>query len=159
MGKYGFELRRVRPELHPLSHRSLWAPHFQSNSYEVAWTRPNYFIHFDYPYMGPGIQDLKYILVLHDVVSAYLWLVSSKSADSETAAHSLAIWIRVFTFMLTWVCDQALHFKYEVLKILTNEHRMKHQFTMAYSPWVNVTVENCMKPVQAAYRSLLLAVA
>ncbi len=40
------------------------------------------------------------------------------------------------------------------MRELADEHRIKHFFTVAYSPWVNGTVESCMKHVQAAYRCL-----
>lgn len=97
---------------------------------------------------------MKYILVPHDDVSAYNLLVQSKSAYSETTPNTLGNWMHVFTISLTGASDQGSHFKNEVMKRLTNEHRIKHQFAMAYSPWINGTVENCMKHVQASYRCL-----
>ena len=40
------------------------------------------------------------------------------------------------------------------MKELADVHKIKHHFTVAYSPWINVTVESCMKHIQAANRCL-----
>ena len=38
------------------------------------------------------------------------------------------------------------------MKELADAHNIKHNFTVAYSLWVNGTVERCMKTTQEAYR-------
>ena len=116
--------------------------------------KPNDVIHFDYLYMGQGIANLKHNLVIRDDLSSFLWIVPASNADAETAASELAKWIRVFTVMPALVTDQGSHFKNRVMEELAEDHRIKHNFTVAYSPWVNGTVENCMKQIQAAYRCL-----
>ena len=117
-------------------------------------TRPNEIIHFDFLYIGAGFDGFKYILVVKDDLSSYLWLIPAKCADADTAATEIAKWIRTFTIMRIWVSDQGSHFKNNVMKTLAEDHRIKHNFTVAYSPWVNGTVESCMKHVQAANRCL-----
>lgn len=117
-------------------------------------TKTNEVIHFDFLFMRPGIVDFKYILVLRDDMSSYLWLVPAKAVNAETAATAIAQWIRVFTIMLIWICDQGSHFKNEVMKKLANEHGIKPKFIVAFSLWVNGTVESCMKHVLAAYRCI-----
>lgn len=53
------------------------------------------------------------------------------------------------------VSDQSSHFKNKVMHYLAEEHKIKYRFTVAYSPWVNGTVENLMRHIQSAYRALL----
>jgi len=117
-------------------------------------SKPNEVIHFDFLYMGHGIDEFKYILVIKDDLSSYMWLTSAKAADGETASNSLANWIRTFTPMKFWVSDQGSHFKNSVMEHLAENHNIKHQFTVAYSPWVNGTVEICMRQIQDAYRCI-----
>ena len=117
-------------------------------------TRPNETIHFDFLYMGPGFDGFKYILVVKDDLSSYQWLIPARCGDADTAAAEIAEWIRTFTIMKMWVSDQRSHFKKNVMITRAEDHRIKHNFTVAYSPWVNGTVESCMEHVQAANRCL-----
>ena len=117
-------------------------------------TRPNEIIHFDFLYMGAGLDGFKYILVVKDDLSSYQWLTPARCADADTAATEIAKWIRTFTIMTMWVSDQGSYFKNNVMKTLAEDHRIKHNFTVAYSPWVNGTVESCMKHVLAANHGL-----
>lgn len=41
------------------------------------------------------------------------------------------------------------------MELFTSAHRAKHQFTVAYSPWINGTVENTYRHVRAACTALL----
>ncbi len=55
---------------------------------------------------------------------------------------NLRDWIRTFTTMKYWVSDQGSQFlKNVVMKKLAQEHNIRDLFTVAYSPWVNGTVE------------------
>lgn len=114
-------------------------------------TRPNESIHFDYVYMGAGLDKRKYILVIKDDLSSYVWLVPTIKADAESAAVALAQWIRKFTVMDYWISDQGSHFKNKILEMLSTNHKIKHNFTIAYSTWINGTVERLMKPIQSCY--------
>ena len=82
----------------------------------IQGKKPNDVIHFDYLYMGEGIANLKYKLVITDELSPYLWIVPATNADAETAASELAKWIRVSTVMPAWVNDQGSHFKNHVME-------------------------------------------
>ncbi len=118
-------------------------------------TLPNQVIHFDFLYMGPGTDKAKYILVVKDDLSSYTWLHVAAHADAETCAAALARWIRTFGAMTHWVSDQGTHFKNQVMAALADAYCIAHKFTVAYSPWVNGTVEAVMRTVQASCRALL----
>lgn len=121
----------------------------------IHGTLPNQVVHFDYLYMGVGVNDMKYLLVVKDDISSYCWLCPSPFANSEHTAHELARWIQTFTAMDIWVSDQGSHFKNSVLKRLAEDFKIRHHFTVAYSPWVNGTVENLMQHILSCSQSLL----
>ena len=93
-------------------------------------------------------------LVLQDDLSSQEWLHACKAANAETSAQLLARWIRVFPVMETWVSDQGSHFKNKVMSQIAEQHQIKHAFTVAYSPWVNGTVESAMRHIRAAITAL-----
>ncbi len=99
--------------------------------------------------MGPGIGNAKYILVVKDDLSNYLWLVHTESPCAASCARTLAQWIRTFGAMTHWVSDQGSHFKKKFMHSLAEDYQISHRFTVTYSPWVNGTVESVMRKVQA----------
>lgn len=60
----------------------------------------------------------------------------------------------IYCYIL-WVSDQGSHFKKQRMRLLAKEHRIRHNFTVAYSPWVNGTVENIERHICAACNALL----
>lgn len=124
-------------------------------SSQVHAARPNEIIHFDYLFIGEGKGDEKYVLVIKDDLRSYCWLEPSKTCDSEHAASVMARRNRVFTTPRMWVSDQGSYFKNEVIELLSRVHHIRHTFTVAYSPWVNGTVESVMRPIPSATRSLV----
>lgn len=117
--------------------------------------KPNKVIHFDYLFLGDNDRDKKYVLVVKDDLSGYCWLDLSPVANSEHTAEVLARWNRVLTVPSVWVSDQGSHFKNEVLEHLASTYRIRHNLTVAYSPWVNGTVESLMRSILSAMRSML----
>lgn len=118
-------------------------------------SKPNEVIHFDYLFMGESDKHNKYVLVVKDDLSGYCWLEPTSSASAEHTANVLARWIRIFTTPSVWVSDQGSHFKNEVMQQLSSEHRIRHNFSVAYSPWANGTVENLMRSILSATRAML----
>jgi len=117
--------------------------------------KPNEVIHFDYLFLGENDKEQKYVLVVKDDLSGYCWLEPSASACSEHTAEVLARWMRIFTTPSIWVSDQGSHFKNEVLEYLAKDHRIRHKFSVAYSPWANGTVESLMRSILSATRAML----
>ena len=110
----------------------------------------NVMVHFDCLYMGPGLGNIQYVLVIQDKLSSYRWLSVCTQPESSTTALIIAGWIQTFTAMNVWVSDQSSHSKNCVMEDLAKHHRIKHTFTVAYYPWISGTVENAMKHVRAA---------
>ncbi len=82
---------------------------------------PNEVLHRDYLFMGPGIEDKKYNLVLRDDLSSYVWLCETDSCTSESAEDLLGTWIGAFGCPTWLVTDRGSHFCNELLSLLTDE--------------------------------------
>jgi RNase H-like domain found in reverse transcriptase/Reverse transcriptase (RNA-dependent DNA polymerase)/Integrase zinc binding domain/Integrase core domain len=118
-------------------------------------TTPNEVLHFDFLYMGPSQSGVKYLLLIKDDLSGYLWLVPSAAADAAATVDALTLWFSAFGVATTWVSDRGTHFKNLVMDALRKALRTQHHFTTAYSPWANGTVERACKEVLRATRALL----
>ena len=118
-------------------------------------TKPNKLLHFDFCHMGAGDKGYIYVLVLKDDFSGYVWLKPSKEANSETVAENLIAWFSSFGIVPDWVSDQGTHFKNELVKILRDEVKAGHHFTLAYCPWSNGTVEVVCRELIRTTRAVL----
>ncbi|KAG3112220.1 hypothetical protein PI124_g10787 [Phytophthora idaei] len=103
--------------------------------------RPNELIHWDYLYMGASTTNDKYILVIKDDASKFVWFFAVPDATADTAYNCLMEWFAVFGGCLTWVSDQGTHFKNEVFQALQHALGAHHHFTTARCPWANGTVK------------------
>ena len=118
-------------------------------------TRPNEVLHFDFLYQGHGTGGFKYVLALTDDLSSYNWRCPTEHADAKATAQEISRWIRTFTAMDFWVNDQGSHLTNELIKCLVDAYKIKHDFTIAYSPWVNGTVERVIRTVRSTCSSIL----
>jgi RNase H-like domain found in reverse transcriptase/Reverse transcriptase (RNA-dependent DNA polymerase)/Integrase core domain/Integrase zinc binding domain len=116
---------------------------------------PNEVIHFDYLYMGPSEAGFKYLLLIKDDLSGYVWLVPTQAADAAATVDALTLWFAAFGVVKTWVSDQGSHFKNQVMDSVRKTLRSQHHFTTAYSPWANGTIERACREVLRAVRALL----
>ena len=81
--------------------------------------KPNEVIHLDFLYMGSGVNRKKYILILREYHSSYVWLWTAEAATSEEAADAIINWIGAFGCM-DWISsDQGSHFENKLIRNLT----------------------------------------
>jgi hypothetical protein len=59
-------------------------------------TKPNEVIHFDYLYMGPSTDDAKYVLIVKDDYSSYVWQKQCKKVDADNTVSVLIEWFASF---------------------------------------------------------------
>jgi transposase InsO family protein len=118
-------------------------------------SQPNEVIHFDFLFMVPSLAGYKYLLLIKDDLSGYLWLLPSASADAAATVDALSLWFAAFGVATTWVSDRGSHFKNLVIDALRKNLRSQHHFTTASSPWENGTVERACREVLRATRALL----
>lgn len=117
-------------------------------------TKTNEVVHMDFLYMGPGRDGNKYVLILRDDLSSFVWLWSAPACTAEVAADALSTWCGSFGSMTWLVSDQGSHFKNELVEHLTAEMKTKHHFTTAYSPWANGSVERVCREVLRSCKAL-----
>ena len=115
---------------------------------------PNEILHFDYLFMGEGVGDQKYCLILKDDLSSYVWLFACTAATADNAAESILSWVASFGAMEWLVSDQGTHFKNQVIEQVTTELEARHHFTTAYTPWANGTVERVCREVLRTVKAL-----
>jgi hypothetical protein len=80
-------------------------------------SKSNEVIHFDYLYMSPSFHDVKYVLIVKDDCSNYVWLEQCKNAEAYSTAAVLIEWFAAFGVAQQWVSVQDSHFKN---KLMTN---------------------------------------
>jgi Integrase core domain len=106
---------------------------------------PNEIIHFDFLYMGPSEKGCKYVLLIKDDLSGYLWLVPCVSADTVTTLDALMTCFAAFGVAMIWVPDRGSNFKDQAMDGVRKALRSQHHFTTAYSLWANGTVERACR--------------
>ena len=122
---------------------------------QLHGTKPNEVLHFDFLYLGLASTGKKYVLVLKDDASKYVWLRAADMADSDTVIDVLLEWFAAFGVAYTWVSDQGSHFKNHVVKGLQHALGAHHHFVTAHCPWANGTVEVANRCILRVFRSLL----
>jgi transposase InsO family protein len=111
-------------------------------------SKPDEVIHFDYLYMISSVDDVKYVLIVKDDYSNYVWLKQCKNADAYSTAAVLIEWFAAFGVAQRWVSDQGSHFKNKLMTDIQKQLGTNHHFTTAYSPWANGPVEAvCMQTI------------
>ena len=116
---------------------------------------PNKLLHFDFCFISDGQDDYKYVLVMKDDHSGYVWLKPTTEATAEATAEHLINWFSSFGVVEQWVSDCGTHFKNELVKLLRERVKAEHHFTLAYCPWSNGTVEVVCRELLRATRALL----
>jgi hypothetical protein len=105
--------------------------------------------------MGPSVDDVKYVLIVKDDYSNYVWLKQCKNADAYKTAAVLIEWFAAFGVAQQWVSDQGSHFKNKVMMDIQKQLGTNHLFATANSPWANGTVEVVCKQTIRAARAVL----
>ena len=79
-------------------------------------SKPNELLHFDYYYMMEGKDNYKYVLILKDDFSSYVWLKATKETTAEVTADYLIDWFSTFGVVNDWVSDRGSHFKNQLVE-------------------------------------------
>lgn len=91
--------------------------------------------------MGQGVDEKKYVFIIRDHLSSFIWLWPTADTTGASAADALCSWIGSYGAMIWLVSYQGSHFKNQLISELTKEIRKKHHFSTAYSPWANGSLE------------------
>lgn len=59
-------------------------------------TTINEVVHMDYLYIGDSISNLRYVILIRDDLSSYIWLWPTEAPTSEAAIDAIATWVGTF---------------------------------------------------------------
>ena len=80
--------------------------------------RPNELLHFDYLYMDESVTGEKYIFIMKDDASSFVWLKPSEAPDAENAVKALLDWFASFGVVSCWCSDRGAHFKNRLIGLI-----------------------------------------
>lgn len=115
-------------------------------------------IHFDFLSLEESYDGNEYLLVIKDHATHFCELVICGKADSAAAVSGLLDWYSRFGFLAStiWVSDNGSHFKNEVMSELSRRMKVKHEFTLAHSPWINGSVERINRDILQVLKAMVL---
>lgn len=85
----------------------------------VHGDRPNSLLQFDYLELGPGDNGDKYVLMLRDYHSNYVWMFTFAGNMTENAAHTIIDWCSAFGIPIGLMSDGPTHFRNETIRLVT----------------------------------------
>ncbi|POM67010.1 Hypothetical protein PHPALM_17050 [Phytophthora palmivora] len=83
-------------------------------------------------------------------------LVECDAADSSVATAAIQDWYSQFGAPPVWVSDNGSHFKSEVVSELSKRLKTQQNFTLAYCPWINGSVERVNRDILQVLRTMIL---
>lgn len=128
---------------------------FQNTSTPVYnASKPNEVIQFDPLFLGKSVDEIKYVLFFTDDFSGYVWIIPTTSATASHATGKLSRCRCTFPSPSYWISDQGAHFINDLLQAMADAYNMQHNPTVAYSQWVNNTVERLNIGILSAMRAM-----
>jgi len=131
----------------------------------VHGTAPGEVVHVDYLYVGEsgpmghdGLDEdegFKYILVMLDDMSNWVWLEPAGACNARTTAQHLMAWCKTLGAPEVLVSDTASHFKNHLMAELEKSMGIARKFAVANSPWSNGTCERMMREVVRTLKAML----
>ncbi|OWY95757.1 LOW QUALITY PROTEIN: hypothetical protein PHMEG_00034159, partial [Phytophthora megakarya] len=103
-----------------------------------------------------SVGTSKYLLIIKDNFSHFTELIPCDAPVTAVAAEAMLWWHSRYGVPETWISDNATHFKSEVLALLSKMMKAKQEFVVAYSPWLNGSVERVNRDVLQVLRVMIL---
>lgn len=113
-------------------------------------------LHFDFLYIGESYDGYSSIMVMKDAVSHYVVLRPVRTTTAAAAAEALLEWDSLFGLPEIWVSDTGSHFKNQLMNELAHIKGSHHQYTLAYCPWRNGSVERLNRDLLQVFRVMTL---
>ena len=124
----------------------------------LVGARGNHVLQVDFLFVEPikgQNHSQKYILVLKDDYTGYVWLIPCSEATSIVAAEGLLSWIASFGCPEILVSDGGSHFTAQLLDEVTRRTRVDHHIVTAYCHWSNGSVERANRTILDIMKSVL----
>lgn len=113
-------------------------------------------LHYDFLYMGDSMDTTLYVLVLKDGLTHFCELIACDSPTSDVAVQALLDWSKRFGTPEILMSDTGSHFKNLVVNELCQRLSIEQQFAVAYSPWINGTVERINRDILQVIKVILM---
>ena len=97
---------------------------------------------------------MKYVLILRDDFSSYVWLYPTENATIGAATEAVATWCASFGTFDWLVTDQGAHLKNQLMRLLESEMNLSHHFTTPYCPSTKGSVARVCREVFRVCRAL-----
>lgn len=120
----------------------------------VHGTKENDLLQFDYIEIAPTASGVKYVLILRDDHKNYSLLFLFSDTSAENAARAIIDWTAAFAVPGGLISDGPTHFRNETLRLLSKGLKVKHKFTLPYTPFCNGGVERLGKELIRIFRSI-----
>lgn len=127
--------------------------------------RPGEVRHFDHLHMGEsgplggegmdGSRGFKYLLILLDDLSNFVWLEPADACTARLTAQHLLNWSKTRSVPDVWMSATATHFKNKILATLEKALGVERRFTVASRPWSNGTCERMIRDVVHTMKAIL----
>ena len=97
---------------------------------------PNAVVHFDFFYLRESAVDVgvdaadgfQHVLVILEEVSGCTWLRPSRVCTANGTVEEHVRWCATFRPRITWVSDNATHFRNRVVRKLAKARGVEHRF-------------------------------
>lgn len=113
-------------------------------------------LHWDFLTVGESFGDDKYLLILKDEATHYCDLIPCATPTSAVAVEAILDWHSRFGIPPIWISDRGSHFKNEVAAKVCKRLKSEQHFTVAYSPWINGSIERLNRDVIQVLRAMCL---
>lgn len=96
-------------------------------------TAMNDLLQFGYIEISPSTSGEKYILIMREDHSDYMWFYACHYLTSETAPQAIIDWCAAFSVLKSLMSDGPALFKNEIIRLVSRGLRFTHHFTLPYT--------------------------
>lgn len=91
-----------------------------------------------------------------DDASRYCELWVCNKAGSDDVLNALLDWYKRLSVPKLWILDGGSHFKNQILKEIATKSKVQHIMSLAYSPWIDGSIERLNRGILQVTRVMLL---
>lgn len=93
--------------------------------------------------------------MLRDDHSDYNWFFPTPETSAQNAALAIVDWRAAFNVPQCLISDAPIHFKDEILRLVSKALPAPHYITLPYTPWSNKAVERLVGEIVRAFLALI----
>ncbi|OWY95220.1 Retrotransposon protein, Ty3-gypsy subclass, partial [Phytophthora megakarya] len=113
-------------------------------------------LHWDFLLVGERFGGDQYLFVLKDEVTHFCELTPCSTPSTTIAAEAILAWHSRYGIPPQWISDQGSHFKNAVVDEVCRRLKSRQEFTVAYWPWINGSIERANRDIIQVLRVLCL---